>query len=79
MARLQVPELDATQALTWYYEDRPAGTMLGHDGEEQGIASLAMLRPADGKGALVLVNGDWNESGAIDRVFDRLMEVADAL
>ena len=48
-------DLDETQALGWYHE----GPLVGHDGEDDGAASLMFFNPATGIGALVVSNGNW--------------------
>ncbi|MEM9491775.1 MAG: serine hydrolase domain-containing protein [Myxococcota bacterium] len=57
MARVQIPALDDTQGLLWFY-DR-GGAVLGHDGSDPGISSFMYFDPHTGDGVLMVANGDW--------------------
>jgi CubicO group peptidase (beta-lactamase class C family) len=79
MFAIQAPALAPDQAASWSYQDRPPGRLLGQAGADLGVATIMMMRPSDRVGALVLANGEWNDSGALDRVLDRLIDEAAAL
>lgn len=59
VSEVQIPELDDTQGLIWFYE--PDETRLGHDGDDPGTSALMFFDPTDGTGALVVANGMWPE------------------
>jgi len=75
MGELQIPELDETQGLLWYYD---FDGLLGHDGEDDGYASLMFFDPSDGSGAVLVGNATWwdSEAAALD-LFERLIAEAD--
>jgi hypothetical protein len=59
MMRRQIPDLDPAQGLIWYYDFDDA--LIGHDGSDDGSASLMFFDPATGAGALLVGNGEWYE------------------
>jgi CubicO group peptidase (beta-lactamase class C family) len=77
MARLQIPNLDATQGLIWYYDFD--GELLGHDGEDDGASSLMFFDPTDGTGALLVGNAIWWDNGEEESLalFEALMDEAE--
>jgi CubicO group peptidase (beta-lactamase class C family) len=65
MRRVQIPDLDDTQALIWYYDDYgDRSDLLGHDGDDPGTASLMFFDPETGDGALLVANGIWVQAEA---------------
>ena len=65
MRRVQIPDLDDTQALIWYYDDYgDRSGLLGHDGDDPGTASLMFFDPSTGDGALLVANGIWVQAEA---------------
>lgn len=84
MRRIQVPDLDDTQGLIWFYDD--FGThldLLGHDGDDPGTSSLMFYDPATGDGALLVANGYWydanEDSPEADAVLAALFDEAGRL
>ena len=59
MLRRQTPDLDGAQGLIWYYDFDDA--LVGHDGSDDGAASLMFYDPTTGAGALLVGNGEWYE------------------
>lgn len=57
MRRVQIPQLDDTQGLIWYYD--LDGAVLGHDGSDPGTSSFMFFDPDTGDGVLLVGNGDW--------------------
>jgi len=57
MHKLQVPDLDDTQGLLWYYDYNDS--LFGHDGSDPGTSSLMFFDPDDGVGVVMVANGDW--------------------
>jgi len=48
---------DHRQAITWSYRsDLPGGTVVGHSGGDPGVTTHAYFYPADGRGAILLIN-----------------------
>ena len=76
MRRLQIPELDDTQGLIWYYESIGREGLLGHDGDDPGTSSLMFFDPADGDGVLLVANGVWRWPEA-HRLFGELFAEAE--
>ncbi|MGA1876420.1 MAG: serine hydrolase domain-containing protein, partial [bacterium] len=60
MKRVQNPGLDPQQGLIWYYKRLSGWTLLGHSGEDLGVATEMFFRPEDGAGVILLMNGDWS-------------------
>ena len=60
MRRRQIPSLDDTQGLIWFYEDFGDHVdTFGHDGDDPGTSALMSFDPATGAGALLVANGAW--------------------
>jgi hypothetical protein len=81
MRRVQIPDLDDTQGLIWFYDDY--GTrkdLLGHDGDDPGTSSLMFFDPANGDGAILIANGFWydadEDSPAADALLGKLFDEA---
>jgi CubicO group peptidase (beta-lactamase class C family) len=55
MARRQIPELDGSQGLLWFYDPE----VFGHDGSDPGTSAFMYLHPESGDGVLLVANGDW--------------------
>jgi CubicO group peptidase (beta-lactamase class C family) len=74
MRQPQVPEIEPSQAIIWYYE----GGTLGHTGGDLGVATSMFYRPDDGAGVIFLLNADpaGDTWGAIEQ---RLWQKADQL
>jgi CubicO group peptidase (beta-lactamase class C family) len=65
MRRVQIPDLDDTQALIWYYDDYgDRSDLLGHDGDDPGTSALMFFDPETGDGALLVANGIWVQAEA---------------
>jgi CubicO group peptidase (beta-lactamase class C family) len=61
--RQQVPKLVPGQGLVWYRIRMRGDAVLGHTGGDSGVSTRMFFRPSDGKGAIVLANGDTGASG----------------
>jgi CubicO group peptidase (beta-lactamase class C family) len=73
MRRPQIPMLDDTQGLVWYYETLGGRRTLGHDGDDPGVSSSMYFDPTDDAGILLVANGQWDEDAAkalIVKLFD---------
>lgn len=75
MRRRQIPTLDNTQGLIWFYyfDDK-----IGHDGSDPGTASYMFYDPDEGTGVILVANGDWWENGEAwaDAIMNALFEEA---
>ena len=67
MFRVQLPALDAEQGLIWARYNDLGPTVVGHDGGDDGIATVLAMDFETGDGAILLMNGDWFED---DLVYD---------
>ncbi|MCP4153306.1 MAG: beta-lactamase family protein [bacterium] len=74
MHRVQFPELDADQGLSWYYMTLGDWRLLGHSGGETGVTTEMYYRPADSVGVIVLTNGD---DLLLDNILIRLFQEAE--
>lgn len=61
--------LPRTQALFWYYEKVGGRDVLGHEGGEQGVATVAFFNPDTNVGVVMLVNSDWEQSAKFDQTY----------
>jgi hypothetical protein len=74
MRRLQIPALDDTQGLVWYYEDYGAHAgVLGHDGDDPGTSALMYFDTETGDGAILVANGYWYDNNDNSPQADSLM------
>ena len=81
MRKVQIPDLDDTQGLIWFYDDYGSRTgLLGHDGDDPGTSSLMFFDPANGDGAILVANGFWydpdEDSDATDALLGKLFAEA---
>jgi CubicO group peptidase (beta-lactamase class C family) len=53
-----VPEQNADQGLTWYFDEIRGKRWLGHTGSAVGASTLMFFRPEDGRGVVILTNSD---------------------
>lgn len=56
MRRLQIPRLDDSIGLTWFYDQVDGQSTLGHNGGETGANTFMFYRPSDGVGVIVFTN-----------------------
>jgi len=59
LRRDQVPELEPGQGLLWFELPRGDRTLVGHDGGDDGVATVCFFDPADDVGVIALANGGW--------------------
>jgi CubicO group peptidase (beta-lactamase class C family) len=62
MRRVQYPDIAPQFGLIWYYKNLSGWTLLGHNGGDRGVATEMFLRPEDGVGVILLMNGNWTHS-----------------
>jgi CubicO group peptidase (beta-lactamase class C family) len=73
MQRRQIPQIDGSQGLAWFYDTIGRDQVLGHDGEDTGSGCYMFYRPSDNAGVIVLMNlRDDEDAGALigKRLFD---------
>lgn len=82
MLREQISQIEAGQGLIWYQTDGVSTDedWWGHEGAEEGVATMMAFRKEDGLGYVMLMNGDEpDQSGPIDQIRNKLIEVAESL
>lgn len=62
MLKLQVPDLDETQGLSFYYASQ-SENLWGHEGGESGVSTAIALNPVDHTGVIVLTNAEDADLG----------------
>jgi CubicO group peptidase (beta-lactamase class C family) len=80
--RLQIPDIVRFQGLIWYRFHFHGRTLVGHNGGDQGVATVAFFDPDTGIGVAVLGNGNWRQDGnrwPLQEIMQRLFEDAPQL
>lgn len=67
------PDLDPSQGTGWGVFPVGDEQWVGHSGGEDGVATDVLIRPSDGLGLVVLMNGDWPDQE------DPVLDFEDAL
>jgi CubicO group peptidase (beta-lactamase class C family) len=75
MRRRQIPALDRSQALVWYYDSSDEHQVLGHDGTDTGSGCYMFYRPSDQIGVIILTNVR-NDDEADEAIAEKLFEFA---
>ncbi len=79
MRRDQVPDLVAGQGLIWYRITHKGRTLIGHDGGDDGVATVCFFDPRADVGVVALANGNWRTvkgRWALMEIMDLLFEHA---
>jgi CubicO group peptidase (beta-lactamase class C family) len=82
LLRDQVPDLEPGQGLVWFRMQRHGRSLFGHDGGDDGAATVCFFDPKDDVGVVALANGDWRTvkgEWALYLIMDRLFEAASRL
>ena len=82
LRRDQVPDLEPGQGLMWFQMQRKGRTLFGHDGGDDGVATVCFFDPDADVGVVALANGNWRTvkgQFALYLIMDRLFEVATRL
>jgi CubicO group peptidase (beta-lactamase class C family) len=82
LRRDQVPDLEPGQGLLWFRMQRKGRSLFGHDGGDDGAATVCFFDPQDDLGVVALANGDWRTvkgEWALYLIMDRLFEAAPRL
>jgi len=77
MLRSQIPDTTDGQGLLWYRTRSRGRTLIGHDGGDKGVATLAFYDRQADIGVVVLANGNWRRVGArwpIQRIMHLLFD-----
>lgn len=64
MLRSQIPDTTYGQGLLWYRTRSRGRALIGHNGGDSGVATVAFYDPYDEVGVVVLANGNWRKVGA---------------
>jgi len=68
--------------LIWYRFTFHGRSLVGHNGGDQGVATVAFFEPATGIGVAVLGNANWRKDGnrwPLQEIMQRLFEDAPKL
>lgn len=79
LQRDQVRDLEPGQGLMWFQMQREGRTLFGHDGGDDGVATVCFFDPDADVGVVALANGNWRTvkgQFALYLIMDRLFEVA---
>ena len=82
LRRDRVPELEPGQGLIWWEFHRDGRTLVGHDGGDDGVATVCFFDPADDVGVVALANGGWRTiqgDWSLYLIMDRLFRAAQRL
>lgn len=74
MERVQSDGVDPDQGLIWYYMSTGGQRVIGHEGEDEGVSTILFYGPEEGRGVIILMNGDWYDSGAVYDIQNALYE-----
>ena len=80
--RSQIPGIESGQGLIWYRFGFHGRSLVGHNGGDQGVATVAFFEPDTGIGVAVLGNGNWRKDGnrwPLQEIMQRLFEDAPQL
>jgi hypothetical protein len=77
MQQRQIPQLDDTQGLAWYYQDEGRNQVFGAEGEDTGSGCYMFYRPSDNAGVIFLFNLRFDEDAAA-AIAGRLFDFASA-
>ncbi|MBX3221229.1 MAG: beta-lactamase family protein [Labilithrix sp.] len=85
MRTAQVPSVESTQGLMWYFATKGGTDVVGHNGGDRGVSTDMFVDPTTGSGYVLLSNGSSNTAGvasqeaAMAAMNDKLMELARTL
>ncbi len=73
----QVPGVEGTQGLFWYWSYGYGRELIGHNGGDYGVATEMLLDPETGVGIVLLANTDWTDrsGNAMDTIGSMLFEI----
>ncbi|MBC8451207.1 MAG: beta-lactamase family protein [Planctomycetes bacterium] len=76
MTQVQLPTVEASQGLAFYWKTIQGQPVVGHNGGDQGVQTEFWMRPWDGQtGVILLTNGDSGNQ-AVTRIVERLFREA---
>lgn len=79
MLRSQVPQIVYGQGLIWYRVRRRGRVLVGHNGGDSGVATVAFFDPVADTGVVALANGNWHWTDGhwpLMQIMDRLFAEA---
>lgn len=76
---VQVPAVDASQGLSWYFDQIGTRSVVGHNGGDYGATTDMFFDPATGHGVVVLINTDDTSARvrAMQRIESALFAIAE--
>ena len=77
--RDQIPDLEPDQGLIWFGLQRAGRSLFGHDGGDDGVATVCFFDPEADVGVVALANGNWRTvkgDYALYLIMDRLFDAA---
>ena len=81
MFNVQLPSVEPTQGIFWYWTSYGGGARVAHNGSDYGVATDLYLDPATGLGIVVLANTDWrgDSTTALMAIEEELWTVGETL
>jgi CubicO group peptidase (beta-lactamase class C family) len=82
LRREQIPDLEPGQGLLWWGFERDGRSLFGHDGGDDGVATVCFFEPGSGTGVVALANGGWRTirgDWSLYVIMDRLFQAAPGL
>ena len=85
METVQLPAVDPSQGIIWYYDTKAGTQVLGHRGGDKGVSTDMFFDPTTGSGYVLLSNGSTNTTGsaaaqaAMDAMNEKLLQLAKTL
>ena len=79
LRRDQIPDLEPDQGLIWFGLQRAGRSLFGHDGGDDGVATVCFFDPRADVGVVALANGNWRTvkgDYALYLIMDRLFDAA---
>jgi len=79
LRRDQIPDLEPDQGLIWFGLQRAGRSLFGHDGGDDGVATVCFFDPEADVGVVALANGNWRTvkgDYALYLIMDRLFDAA---
>lgn len=60
--RSQIPDMTYGQGLIWYRSRTSRRLVVGHNGGDKGVATVAFFDPAESFGVVALANANWRRA-----------------
>ncbi len=73
---LQIPQIDDTQGLVWYYDRFDDQYLWGHNGGDDGVETVMEFNPTTSTGVIVFLNSD---SDGVEEIMNELFQYAETI